>query len=166
MEFFIKVFFNEINTRSDRPRFWTLFCTRRQHLLKCILHHTTKLWKYKIKSFAAYFVSFTFWVLKLKGKEKEKEMKRKWRVPYLEFVLCTNLTHPSAHTVNTHPEQWAANAAAPGEQLGVRCLAQGHLVVVLRVERALVIHSPHWQSLLVLRLEPATFGLQVWLSNH
>ncbi len=29
------------------------------------------------------------------------------------------------HTVNTHPEQWAANVAAPGEQLGVRCLAQG-----------------------------------------
>ncbi len=26
---------------------------------------------------------------------------------------------------NTHPEQWAANAAAPGEQLGVSCLAQG-----------------------------------------
>ncbi len=32
------------------------------------------------------------------------------------------------HTVNTHPEQWAAiYAAASGEQLGVRCLAQGHL---------------------------------------
>ncbi len=32
------------------------------------------------------------------------------------------------HTVNTHPEQWAAShLAAPGEQLGVRCLAQGHL---------------------------------------
>ncbi len=28
-------------------------------------------------------------------------------------------THISEH------EQWAANAAAPGEQLGVRCLAQG-----------------------------------------
>ncbi len=27
--------------------------------------------------------------------------------------------------VNIHLEQWAANAAAPGEQLGVRCLAQG-----------------------------------------
>ncbi len=27
--------------------------------------------------------------------------------------------------MNIHPEQWAANAAAPGEQLGVRCLAQG-----------------------------------------
>ncbi len=38
-------------------------------------------------------------------------------------------THSSehTHTVITHPEQWAANAAAPGEQLGVRCLAQGHL---------------------------------------
>ncbi len=30
--------------------------------------------------------------------------------------------------MNTPPEQWAAiNAAAPGEQLGVRCLAQEHL---------------------------------------
>ncbi len=30
--------------------------------------------------------------------------------------------------MNTHPEQWAAiYAAAPGLQLGVRCLAQGHL---------------------------------------
>ncbi len=39
-------------------------------------------------------------------------------------------THSSehTHTVNTHPEQWVAiYAAAPGEQLGVRCLAQGHL---------------------------------------
>ncbi len=30
--------------------------------------------------------------------------------------------------MNTHPEQWAAiYAAVPGEQLGVQCLAQGHL---------------------------------------
>uniref|UniRef100_A0A672MZM6 Transmembrane protein 8B-like n=1 Tax=Sinocyclocheilus grahami TaxID=75366 RepID=A0A672MZM6_SINGR len=34
----------------------------------------------------------------------------------------------NTHTVNTHLEQWAAiYAAAPGEQLGVRYLAQGHL---------------------------------------
>ncbi len=35
--------------------------------------------------------------------------------------------HSNEHThrEHTHPEQWAANAAAPGEQLGVRCLAQG-----------------------------------------
>ncbi len=36
--------------------------------------------------------------------------------------MCSlHLTHPSAHTL----EQWAADIAAPGEQLGVRCLAQG-----------------------------------------
>ncbi len=30
--------------------------------------------------------------------------------------------------MNTHPEQWAAiYAAAPGQQLGVQCLAQGYL---------------------------------------
>ncbi len=32
------------------------------------------------------------------------------------------------HQTYTHPEQWAAiYAAAPGEQLGVWCLALGHL---------------------------------------
>ncbi len=41
--------------------------------------------------------------------------------------LCS-VFNPSKCTltvVNTHPEQWAAIAAAPGEQLGVWCLAQG-----------------------------------------
>ncbi len=38
-------------------------------------------------------------------------------------------------------------------------------VVVLRVERALVIHSPP-QSLPDMSLEPATCGLQVWVSNN
>ncbi len=45
-------------------------------------------------------------------------------------ICALHLTHPKCtHTaVNTHPEQWAAiYAAPPGEQLGVRCLAQGHL---------------------------------------
>ncbi len=38
--------------------------------------------------------------------------------------------------MNTHPEQWAAiYAAVPGEQLGVRCLAQGHL------SRGIAVHS-------------------------
>ncbi len=37
-------------------------------------------------------------------------------------------THTHTHTVNTQPEQWAAiYPAAPGKQLGVLCLAQGHL---------------------------------------
>ncbi len=57
--------------------------------------------------------------------------------------LCSAFTHPSAHThtvnththssehthtVNTHPEQWKdIYTAAPGEQLRVWCLAQGHI---------------------------------------
>ncbi len=42
-------------------------------------------------------------------------------------------------------EQWAADAAAPGEQLGVRCLAQGS-------------HLSRGQFLLELRFEPTTSG--------
>ncbi len=43
------------------------------------------------------------------------------------FIPSNVHTHSEhTHTVNTHPEQWAAiYAAEPGEQLGVRCLAQG-----------------------------------------
>ncbi len=42
-------------------------------------------------------------------------------------ICALHLTHPSAHTQKfiAYLEQWAANTAAPGEQLGVRCLAQG-----------------------------------------
>ncbi|KAI2648010.1 UDP-3-O-acylglucosamine N-acyltransferase [Labeo rohita] len=57
--------------------------------------------------------------------------------------------HAHTHTVNTHPEQWAPIAPAPGEQLGVQCLAS---VMVLKVERALFIHNPHLQFLLVWEL--------------
>ncbi len=32
--------------------------------------------------------------------------------------------NPSIKSAHTHLEQWAADTAAPGEQLGVRCLAQ------------------------------------------
>ncbi len=60
------------------------------------------------------------------------------------FIPSKVHTHISEHThihrEHTHPEQWAAiYAAAPGEQLGVRCL-KGFSVVVLRVER--VLESP------------------------
>ncbi len=41
-------------------------------------------------------------------------------------AVSSEQTH--THTVNTHPEQWAAiYVAVPGEQLGGQCLAQGHL---------------------------------------
>ncbi len=45
----------------------------------------------------------------------------------LHLPIQSAHTHSSehTHTVNTHPEQWAAiYAAVPGEQLGDRCLAQ------------------------------------------
>ncbi len=87
--------------------------------------------------------------------------------PILE-IGPLHLTHPSAHThtVNMHPVQWAAIAPVPGEQLGFSALLKGTSVVVLKVERVLFIHNPHLQSLLDLRFEPTTFGLQVRLSNH
>uniref|UniRef100_A0A672QCH1 Coiled-coil domain containing 141 n=1 Tax=Sinocyclocheilus grahami TaxID=75366 RepID=A0A672QCH1_SINGR len=70
---------------------------------------------------------------------RELTGKRQQLVSSFEELVdkCSAFTHPKCthtavnthtHTVNTHPEQWAAiYAAAPGEQLGVRCLAQGHL---------------------------------------
>ncbi len=69
--------------------------------------------------------------------------------------------------VNTHLEQWAAIFRRPGSSWGIGALLKGLTsVVVLKVERALVIHSPHRQSLPDLGIEPATFVLQVQLSNH
>ncbi len=47
--------------------------------------------------------------------------------------------------MHTHLEQWAADAAAPGEQLGVRCPAQGS-------------HLSRRQFLPELRFEPTTSG--------
>ncbi len=69
----------------------------------------------------------------------------------LTHLKCTHTavnTHTHTHTVNTHPRQWAASTVAPGEQLGVRCLAQGHLSRGIEGgERALYIHSPQQQFL-------------------
>ncbi len=74
----------------------------------------------------------------------------KYGDPYSEFVLyiypfkCTH-TAVNTHTVNTHPEQWAAiYAVALGNSWGFGALSKGTSVVVLRVERAL----PHLQFLL------------------
>ncbi len=90
----------------------------------------------------------------------------KWHVakygdPYSEFVLCI---YPIQ---SVHTQQWTHTPGAVGSHLccgargavwGFGALLKGTSVVVLRVERALYIHSPHLQSLLDLRLEPATLG--------
>ncbi len=55
----------------------------------------------------------------------------KWRLAVTHTRNLCSAFNPSkctAHTQqwkHTHPVQWETNAVAPGEQLGVRCLAQG-----------------------------------------
>ncbi len=44
--------------------------------------------------------------------------------------------------MNTHPEQWAAMLRRPGSSWGFGALLKDTSVVVLKEERALVIHSP------------------------
>ncbi len=47
------------------------------------------------------------------------------------------------HSSEPHPEQWAAILRRPGSSWGIGALLKGlTAVVVLKVERALVIHSP------------------------
>ncbi len=60
-----------------------------------------------------------------KKKKKKKKKSDMWLSMVTILGICAlQLTHP--HTaVNTHT--WSTiYAAAPGEQLGIRCLAQGH----------------------------------------
>ncbi len=64
--------------------------------------------------------------------------------------------------VESHVVEKKDVTCGPGSIWGFGAFLKGlNSVVVLRVERALVIHSPHRQFLPNLRLEPATFGLQV-----
>ncbi len=94
--------------------------------------------------------------------------------PILE-IGALHLNHPSAHTqqwvvnthtVNTHPEQWAAIAPAPGEQLGVQCLTQGHLSRGIEGGESAV-HSQSPPSIPAgARIKPATFRLQAQLSSR
>ncbi len=66
---------------------------------------------------------------------------------------CTH-TVVNTHTVNTHPEQWTANAEAPGEQLGVRCLPQGS-----HLSRGIEGQSSHVKSsFFVIPLYVGTYG--------
>ncbi len=84
------------------------------------------------------------------------------------FIPSKVHRHSSEHTrtVNTHPEQWAAiYAAATGEQLEVRCLAQGHLSRGIEGGESAVHSLPPHAIPAGPRLEPVTVGLQVRLSN-
>ncbi len=85
----------------------------------------------------------------IEGHPFESENDVTYLLPILG-IRALHLTHPKCtHTaVNTHPEQWATiYAAAPGEQLGVRCLAQGHLSRGIEGGESAVRSLPHLQFL-------------------
>ncbi len=112
---------------------------RRVLLAKAYLKWTVSKWKSVLWSDESKF-----------EKVKVTRYTAKYGDPYSEFVLyiypfkCTH-TAVNTHTVNTHPEQWAAiYAVALGSSWGFGALSKGTSVVVLRVERAL----PHLQFLL------------------
>ncbi len=76
---------------------------------------------------------------------------------------CSAFIPSKVHThIHTHREHTSGSGQpfmlrSPGSSWGFSALLKGTSVVVLRVENAPVIHSPHRQSLPVLKLEPATF---------
>ncbi len=72
-------------------------------------------------------------------------------------------THSSEHT-HTRSSGQPFMLQRPGNSRGFSALLKGPSVVVLKVGESAV-HSL-LQFLPDLRLEPATFGLRVWLSNH
>ncbi len=80
-------------------------------------------------------------------------------------ICALQLTHP--HTaVNTHT--WSTiYAAAPGEQLGIRCLAQGHHGHGIEGGESTV-HSlpPHLQLMPARDSNLQHLGFKVQLSNH
>ncbi len=84
--------------------------------------------------------------------------------------LCFAFNPSKVHTQSsehTHTEQWAAiYAVVPGEQLGVQCLAQGHLSRGFEGGESAVHSLPPPTIPAGPRLELATFRLRVRLSNH
>ncbi len=110
-----------------------------------------------------------------KGKGKERKGRDVWPSMVTHTRNLSSAFNPSAvRSEQTHTHTpWTHTRSSghpfmlrrPGSSWGFGALLKGLTsVVVLRVERALDIHSPHLQSVPDLRLEPATFGLQVRLS--
>ncbi len=119
----------------------------------------------------------SFSLLTIRVKVKVTWHTAKYGDPYSEFVLCiypskcththTHTQREHTHTMNTHPEQRAViYAAAPGSSWGFGDLLKGSSVVVLRVKRALYIHSPHRQSLPARDSNSQPFKVWLWLLGH
>ncbi len=82
--------------------------------------------------------------------------------------LCSANNPSKVHTAVNKNTLWthtAIYAATPVEQLGVRCLAQGHLSRAIEGGKSAVHSLPPPTIPAGLKLELATFGLRVRLSN-
>ncbi len=96
----------------------------------------------------------------------------KYGEPYLEVVLCIypskvhTHTAVNTHIVNTHSNGQPFMLRRLGSSWGFGALLKGTSVRVLRVERALYIKFYPPTIPASPRLELATFGLRVRLSNH
>ncbi len=97
----------------------------------------------------------------------------KYGDPYSEFMLCIYPSKCTHTAVNTHTHREHTPGAVFSHLCcGARGAAVGSVPCsraprrVLKVERALFIHSPHLQPLPDLRLELTTFLLWVRLSKH
>ncbi len=93
------------------------------NLLLSITIYCVVLWCYQM---VIYFISWYFFLIYILSSMVTHT--RNWSSAF-NPSKCTHTAVSSehTHTVNTHPEQWAAIAPAPGEQLWVRYLAQRHL---------------------------------------
>ncbi len=77
---------------------------------------------------------------------------------------CTH-TAVNTHKPWTHTRSSGQPFMSPGEQLGIQCLAQGHLVMVLKVERERCTFTPPMTIPAGTRLKLTTFWLQARLST-
>ncbi len=92
----------------------------------------------------------------------------KYGNPYSEFVLCiypiqSAHTHSSEHTPGAVGSHLCCGARGA---VGVQCLAQGHLSRGIEGGQSAVHSLPPPTIPAGPRLELATFGLRVRLSNH
>ncbi len=110
------------------------------------------------------------WKLRWKWRDIQPSMVTHTRNSCSAFNPSNMHTHTAVntHTPWTHTRSSGQPfyAAAPGEQLGVRCLAQGHLSRGIEGGESAVHSLPPPTIPAGPRLEPATFGLRVRLSNH
>ncbi len=112
-----------------------------------------KLFKVKCNGAALVCISVGFY--ERKGWDMWPSMMSLSKCTHTHTAVSSEHTHTHTHTyTHTPPEQWAANTVAPREQLGVRCLAQGHLSCGIEALPPPTVPAG---------LEPATFGLQIRL---